>query len=899
MANRSSTIALNIQANTQKALNQFKSFSSDIQNKFLISGLQLDFVRNALSSINREFERYAGGGGLSDAIQTQQLTRSLQTSLSTVQGYSVQVGKALSENIGLALSKINAQVGGNKDEISAFTTNISTAINEQVALGLTGTKNLVTANEQVYGLMQRLKLGYGTSIEEQSEMFKKVLLNEMSMDELLNNVSGPLQNLFRTAAFQSGGQPGNMAGVNRGAFLKKVEELSGQFLPSIEELTQTNPQAIIGRLMNTLFDDRIGIFGALRQIKLPTGGTTTLLKEGAELLNALFGDKGLFITLVKEIGRAFGVKTADDAALVIVNLIDFFTEIANKLTTALQTPEMRANLKKVADVIKGFGAFIKDIIDSLLGTGKLGDKQIDQLASATAKALELFAEVLSRALVQLSPKIGNAIWVAIQGLTKGMIDFVFSGNPLGAALGMAGAGFAGIKLFQGGKELEAIRQEEIKKLNNQVRQNNQDIKFFSKQEMLRNEQLNQLRKEITLKQNQIAAGGDSAVLSKEINKLKKQESTLQVQSNLASSQKAKLTTMNATAEGSLLKLKSQSSRLEMMGIALKSRMTSMLMRGLGAGLLGGALEAGSSMAMGESWQRALIKGGINVLGSGAGFALGGPMGALIGGSLASYFAGNAADALGFNKYNGNFPTAANGIFNAMNKESQMSGNKGLVIANQDEIIAPPHRLAQLAGMVSNMSGSGKAQYALNDNFKKYQDEQKKQMRDLIKEVQIGNNIKVRKETSSQGSSTQTVNNNNVTNQIDGKSFAEGAPKSLWDNISSSFMSLGDRLKQAIGIRASGNLPTNFFQAYKSEMNAYGGNPVLANDKELIVSPRNYSTFASLLRSVSSGGGGASIQNEININVASNGEIDTNKIANAVMKAIDTKYAETYRSLSYV
>ena len=226
MANKSSTIALNIQANTQKALSQFKSFSSNLQNKFLISGLQLDFVRTALSSINREFERYAGGGGLSDAVQTQQLTRSLQTSLSIIQGYSTEVSKVMSDNIGLALSKINAQVGGNKTDIISFTNDVSTAINEQVALGLTGSKNLVTANAQLFSLMQKLKLGYGTSIEEQSGMFKKVLLNQMSMDELLSSVSGPVKNLFLQAAIQSGGQTGNMAGVNRGLFFKRVQELS-------------------------------------------------------------------------------------------------------------------------------------------------------------------------------------------------------------------------------------------------------------------------------------------------------------------------------------------------------------------------------------------------------------------------------------------------------------------------------------------------------------------------------------------------------------------------------------------------------------------------------------------------------------------------------------------------
>lgn len=890
MANKSSTIALNIQANTQKALSQFKSFSSNLQNKFLISGLQLDFVRTALSSINREFERYAGGGGLSDAVQTQQLTRSLQTSLSIIQGYSTQVSKVMSDNIGLALSKINTQVGGNKTDIISFTNDVSTAINEQVALGLTGSKNLVTANTQLFSLMQKLKLGYGTSIEEQSGMFKKVLLNQMSMDELLSSVSGPVKNLFLQAAIQSGGQTGNMAGVNRGLFFKRVQELSDKFLPSTDELIKTNPQAIIGKLLNTLFDDRIGVFGALRQIKLPGGGSTTILQEGAELLNAIFGEKGILLTLVKEIGRAFGMKDANDAALIIVNLIDFFTNLVNKLTAILQTSEMRENLKKVADIIKSFGQFLSDVINSLLGTGTLGQEQIDQLGSALAKALDLFAQVLSKALVDLAPKIGNALFTAIIGSLKGIGGFIFSGSPLGALLGGGLAAFGGMRAYSGYKSYSENKErtkiaEEMSSNILEMKDIRTEIKTHKELQSQINSELKQLKK----------IKNPGLETSRRIYELEIHQERLINDINSNKLSELQLSSSNVESERRISQIKKQQE-------ARQKRMA--LLTGVGSSLALGGVEAASGMMAGESLQRSLAKG--LLVGGGAATALIpviGPFIAPIATTLAFGFADKFADALGFTKYNGNFPTAANGLFNSMKKESQMSGNKGLVIANQDEIIAPPHRMGQLAGMVSNMMGGARPQYALNDNFKKYQDDQKKQMRDLIREVQLGNSIKKEEKVSSSTQQSAPSTTNNYTNQINAKDLKEAAPSGWWDSLTQGITSAWKLVAETFGgTRASGNMPmglNSFLQAYNSEAGAYGGRPVLANDKEIIISPRNYSTFASLLKSSGAGSSGATIQNEININVNSNGDIDTTKIANAVMKAIDTKYAEAYRSLSYV
>lgn len=899
MANKSSTIALNIQANTQKALNQFKSFSSSLQNKFLISGFQLDVVRNTLSSINREFERYAGGGGLSDAIQTQQLTRSLQTSLSLVQGYSAQVGNAISENIGLALAKVNQQVGGSREDIATFTNDISTAINKQVALGLTGTDSLVAANEQLYSLMQKLKLGYGESIQNMAPKFQKVLLGQMSMEELLGSVSGGTQNLLRQAAFASGGTASNLSGVNRGLFFKKVQELSDKYLPSTEELIKNNPEAIIGKLLNFLFDDRIGVFGTLRKIKLPTGETTTILQEGAKLLNALFGKDGFLIqfttTIAQGLGRQFGFGDGPDApAQGIIALIRWLTNTAKEFTEALKQGGITGFIDKILD-------FLDKLIDSL---------PVDRLAETLGKVLEKFSEILLKVLNKVPASTGKLIDKTIQIIFKSVWDTITgqrssgdggpggSGGPGGTQNqpgGGGGGNFFG-KLLMGLLPIGAIGagvgitsflanrsdKEEIASITQRLEESKSKLDLDKANRAIEQSKLGILKNELEDLRDSQAAQADITAKKKEIRDL---DSQIQKNKNLEN-EAAK---SNLQLENEIKAIKAEAAAREKRNRRLQ----------IAGGILSTvALQGISSATSGESLQRTLTKmafiGGATGLtalltgGAGTGFAL----------AASTMLADQFANKVGV-KYNGNFPTAANGLFGAMNKESLMSGNKGLVIANQDEIIAPPHRMAQLAGMVSNMTGGGAPQYALNEKFKKYQEDQKKQMTELIREIKMGNTIK--RDQAVAAAPAAPVTQNTYNNSIDAKDIKEAAPAGWWDSLRNGIQSFWEKTISYLNPNrqaASGLIPSNFLAMYKSEMNAYGGRPVLANDKELIVSPRNYSTLASLMRNMG-GGSKPSMNNNITINVSSNGDVDTDKIANAVMKAIDTKYREVYESLSYV
>jgi hypothetical protein len=305
------------------------------------------------------------------------------------------------------------------------------------------------------------------------------------------------------------------------------------------------------------------------------------------------------------------------------------------------------------------------------------------------------------------------------------------------------------------------------------------------------------------------------------------------------------------------------------------------MSGIMAGLRGGAFSAAltgaSSIAAGESWQRALAKtlfvGGSAALVGG----LTGGTGAMPTAIIASMFADKAADAFGLTKYNGNFPTAANGFMNAINKESLMSGNKGLVIANQDEVIAPAHRLGQLADMVGSRSG-GIVNQKLLDSGEKLRQKNERQMEDLLREtrnVNLGIRQMNAKTAPSGGYSGPP--NINLPKEVADKINIPGLQGFDWGKAIGDV--LGQIPSQLIGLLRgllpggngyNGNFPiaaNGLFGAMNKEMLMSGNKGiVIANKDEIIAPPHRLNQLADLIGTRNGTRGGSIGNQNITINV---------------------------------
>ena len=103
-------IALDIRANTQKALGEFKKLSRELDNKFLVQGLKLDVVKSAFSQINREFQNAVGTQGLKTAETTGQLKRSLSAALFDLGRFNTEAAASIaSGEIVSSLQKLRAE----------------------------------------------------------------------------------------------------------------------------------------------------------------------------------------------------------------------------------------------------------------------------------------------------------------------------------------------------------------------------------------------------------------------------------------------------------------------------------------------------------------------------------------------------------------------------------------------------------------------------------------------------------------------------------------------------------------------------------------------------------------------------------------------------------------------
>ena len=100
------SVILDIRANTQRALSEFKTFSSQLDNKFLVSGLKLDVVRNALSQINREFQKSMGEQGLASAQSLKAAENQASILTNIYAGFSKTASSRIVEDFSSALNQV-------------------------------------------------------------------------------------------------------------------------------------------------------------------------------------------------------------------------------------------------------------------------------------------------------------------------------------------------------------------------------------------------------------------------------------------------------------------------------------------------------------------------------------------------------------------------------------------------------------------------------------------------------------------------------------------------------------------------------------------------------------------------------------------------------------------------
>ena len=349
-------IALDIRANTQKALGEFKKLSRELDNKFLVQGLKLDVVKNAFKQINREFDNALGDQGLRTAETTGQLQRSLGQNLVALRKFGREGAEAVSNSVKSALLDLQAQ-----GEITGEV--VRDAFNVAGLLDFEGTaeerkQQFTRASTEIAQFLQKTEFLFGDQ-GQQTSLAKKALSGQLTVQDLLNidTEAGGVGNEFKTILLKYSDALRSVDPTTRTrAYLAALREYQNS--PEFQkDLFSIAPIRAVFLQLRGLFSPE-GVFGAIRAVgeeiesfddpsrRIPR----TVLNTTGILLRTIFDkDEGLFAELFNALQDVFG--SGFDPLEPILTGIEFFTDVVESIRDFFASPAFR-NLLGVFEPLK-------------------------------------------------------------------------------------------------------------------------------------------------------------------------------------------------------------------------------------------------------------------------------------------------------------------------------------------------------------------------------------------------------------------------------------------------------------------------------------------------------------------------------------------------------------------
>jgi len=336
-----SNLQLNVTANTARALADFNKFSRSLDNKFLVSGLKLDVVRGALSQINRDFQRAIGEQGLASASSLRAAQNQAALLTQTFKGFASESALAITTNIGTALNRVAVTAGGTMKDVQKTllaTPFISTRLSEDVRLGLS--KGVLEFQKNIR------RAGLGDNFGGVAQQFLMGTKTTMQMVQSGN----PLEMFLGSELIKRGAGVGEIASPEvRSKLMKDLVEDSalGNQL-KIAAKRAAGFRIILEDMNSKLFNPESGVFGSLKKVVDAAGNSTTMFDEVEKLVGQVFGDSGLFATLVKSFRSVFG---SGDPMRPFIDGVQFMTRIFKSITDYFNTPGFKAVLGYVKDIV--------------------------------------------------------------------------------------------------------------------------------------------------------------------------------------------------------------------------------------------------------------------------------------------------------------------------------------------------------------------------------------------------------------------------------------------------------------------------------------------------------------------------------------------------------------------
>lgn len=413
------SVILDIRANTTRALGEFKKFSAQLDNKFLISGLKLDVVRSALGQINREFQRAMGEQGLASGQSLRAAQNQAALITNTFKGIGIDASIAITEQFSEAFSEIAISAGGSAEDIkkalgatSWISTNLSEDVRKQLAEGVT--------KFQIYARQAGLGDNY-------AEIAQRFLSGEVTARDLIQS-RNPLESLLGTELSRAGGTPDLIPSAERRARVLQAAQTDDK-LAALQELAARADWGftVIQRLNADLFNPQKGVFGVLRQVTLAVGDKTSLLVETRKLIDSIFGKQGLFYTFFQQVGKIFGL---EDPLRVVIKGIRWLTRQFNRLTEFLESPMVQGIVSIAEKVVKGVVDFFTDIYSKISGYIQSDEGQ-ESITKVTTFFTNLFTSIekfFSSDKGKVIQDYANRAVDNVTGLFKAVFDTVSAGD---------------------------------------------------------------------------------------------------------------------------------------------------------------------------------------------------------------------------------------------------------------------------------------------------------------------------------------------------------------------------------------------------------------------------------------------------------------------------------------
>jgi|694.fasta_scaffold07685_16 hypothetical protein len=351
-----SSIILDIRANTQRALSEFKTFSSQLDNKFLVSGLKLDVVRNALSQINREFQKSLGEQGLASAQSLKAAENQAAILTNIYAGFSKTASGRIVEDFSSALNIVATRTGSTVSDIQK-TLAVSPYLSRDLSQGIR--QNILVDIQNLQTAARRAGLGGNTA-----DILNKFLTGQTGGQELQES-GDTLSKMLGAELSRVGGGVGTetMSLSERTRILRAA--LANIDIEGFAKETG-GFRAVLEQFSASLFNPKAGLLGAMREFVLKTGeAPTTIFKETTKLFESIFGEEGFIKTLSRELAKAFGLRGEDTAIRFLGRGIRFITNLINGaknlIDDILNTPIVRKVVEIIRSAFDGIVGFLRKL----------------------------------------------------------------------------------------------------------------------------------------------------------------------------------------------------------------------------------------------------------------------------------------------------------------------------------------------------------------------------------------------------------------------------------------------------------------------------------------------------------------------------------------------------------